>query len=76
MRCRSSWGASSRTTPVDVGAGSVEGLGELAEHLHAFESVGASRVYVHGVSRDRTRSFDRMGEQVLLQLLAPVRRVV
>lgn len=50
--------------------------GELAEHLQTFDTVGASRVYVHGVSQDQTRYIDRMGEDVLPQLIAPARGVV
>lgn len=50
--------------------------GELAEHLQAFETVGASRVYVHGVSQDQTRYIDRMGEDVLPQLSVPAKSAV
>jgi probable non-F420 flavinoid oxidoreductase len=38
---------------------------ELVDHLAAFADVGASRVYVHGVSKAQTRFIDRMGEHVL-----------
>jgi probable non-F420 flavinoid oxidoreductase len=39
--------------------------GALAEHLRGFAEVGASRVYVHGVTKDQTRFIERMGDGVL-----------